>query len=245
MQVAGFALLADERIRTKVSDLVEDGVLSVAEMQRHINHYVRTELFAGQDLPPASDRRFFPTAVDFRNFIYRTRLTKLHSKIDQVNLKVNIETWTRENPEDHFYFREYCDDTDDQSAVQPSSSVAEDDNVDIIMPSRQPGKGLLFCHQTQWQQQLLLRYGAEICLLDATYKTSRYALPLFFVCVKTNVNYTVVASFVVQYEDTSSIAEALSLIQHWNPNWCPRNWMVDFCEAEINALESVFPGDSD
>ena len=87
-------------------------------------------------------------------------------------------------------------------------------------------------------------YGAEICLLDATYKTSRYALPLFFVCVKTNVNYAVVASFFVQSEDTQSIAEALSIIHQWNPDWCPLNWMVDFCEAEIHALESVFPGES-
>jgi len=55
----------------------------------------------------------------------------------------------------------------------------------------------------------------------------------------------IVASFVVQHEDTHSITEALSLIQHWNPKWCPQNWMVDFCEAEINAQESVFAGDSD
>jgi len=237
-------LPTDERVQAKIADLVEDGVLSVAEMRRHINHYLRTELFAEQDLPPASDRRFFPTAVDFRNVIYRRRLTKLHSKINQVNLTRNIDNWTRENPQDCFYFREYCEDTCDHSAVHPST-VAEDDDVDVNMPSSQPGKGLLFCHQTHWQQQLLQRYGSEICLLDATYKTSRYALPLFFVCVKTNVNYAVVASFVVQCEDTQSIAEALSVIQQWNPSWCPQNWMVDFCEAEINALESVFPGDSD
>jgi len=252
--VAGFTLPADERVRAKIADVVEDGILSVAEMRRHITHYVRTELFAGQQLPPTSDRRFFPTAVDYRNYIYQTRMTKLHSKIDQVNLKINIEKWTTENPHDSFYFREYCDadaaddddnddgDDDDHSSVFPTSSAAEDDDIDL--PCRQPCKGLLFCHQTQWQQQLFQRYGAEICLLDATYKTSRYALPLFFVCVKTNVNYAVVASFFVQSEDTQSIAEALSIIHQWNPDWCPLNWMVDFCEAEIHALESVFPGES-
>jgi len=42
----------------------------------------------------------------------------------------------------------------------------------------------IWVHETQWQQQLLQRYGAEICLLDATYKTSRYALPLFFSVLK-------------------------------------------------------------
>jgi len=74
------------------------------------------------------------------------------------------------------------------------------------------------------------------------YKTSRYALTLFFVCVKTNVNYCTAASFIVQSEDTHSISEALQIIKHWNPEWQPNNWMVDFCKAEINVLETTFPG---
>ena len=38
---------------------------TVAEMRRHIGHYVSTQLFAGKELPPAADRRFFPTSIDF------------------------------------------------------------------------------------------------------------------------------------------------------------------------------------
>jgi len=60
--------------------------------------------------------------------------------------------------------------------------------------------------------------------------------------VKTNVNYAVVASFIVQSEDCHCISQALEIIRQWNPDWRPDNWMVDFSEAEINALESVFPG---
>ncbi|CAH3020845.1 unnamed protein product, partial [Porites evermanni] len=41
----------------------------------------------------------------------------------------------------------------------------------------------LFVHQEVWQQRLLRRYGSELVLLDATYKTTKYALPLFFLCV--------------------------------------------------------------
>jgi len=101
--------------------------------------------------------------------------------------------------------------------------------------------GLLFVHQTQWQRRLLRRYGS-ICLLDATYKTTRYALPLFFLCVRTNVHYIVVATFVTQNEDSDSIAEALNIIRSWNADWTATSFMVDFCEAEINALNSVFAG---
>jgi len=50
-----------------------------------------------------------------------------------------------------------------------------------------------------------------MCLLDATYKTTRYTVPLFFMCVRTNVDYVVVAMFVTQYEDSASIAEALNV----------------------------------
>ena len=59
--------------------------------------------------------------------------------------------------------------------------------------------------------------------------------------MRSNVDYIVVASFVLQYEDANSIAEALRIIQSWNVDWLPCSFMVDFSEAEINSLENVFP----
>ena len=50
---------------------------------------------------------------------------------------------------------------------------------------------LLYVHQTKSQQRLLSRYGDELMCLDATYKTTAYTLPLFFLAVKTNVDYQV------------------------------------------------------
>ena len=66
------------------------------------------------------------------------------------------------------------------------------------------------------------------------------ALPTFFLCVKTNVDYCVVASFVVQLENADAINEALQLIKDWNPTRNPDFFMVDFSEAEINAIERLF-----
>ena len=71
---------------------------------------------------------------------------------------------------------------------------------------------LLFAHQNKFQKRMLKCYGNSICLLDATYKTTKYSLPLFFVVVKTNVDYQIVASFVVQDETTVAITEALRII---------------------------------
>ena len=85
-------------------------------------------------------------------------------------------------------------------------------------------------------------YGAEICLLDSTYKTCKFDLPLFFVCVQTNVGFHIVASFLVENESQNLITQALRKIKEWNDGWVPEYFMVDFCEREIVALENVFPG---
>ena len=47
-----------------------------------------------------------------------------------------------------------------------------------------------------WQKRLLLRYGNELVLLDATYGTKRYALPLLLLVVKINIDYQIVGAFV-------------------------------------------------
>ena len=45
--------------------------------------------------------------------------------------------------------------------------------------------------------------------MDAMSKIIKYSIPLFFLCVKTNVNYADVAEFVIQSENTEQIFEAL------------------------------------
>ena len=126
----------------------------------------------------------------------------------------------------------------------------------------------LYVHQEKWQQDLMIRYGSNISLMDATYKTTKYNLPLFFVCVLTNSGYQIVgksnlcthryrkrnwrggkalcfsiclsfsADFVVQNEDGPSIYEALKILREWNPLWNPPFFVTDFDFKEINAIES-------
>ena len=61
-------------------------------------------------------------------------------------------------------------------------------------------------------KELFHRYGNELVLLDATYKTTKYTLPLFFLVVKTNVNFQVCAVIVLQEESTQMITRALNTI---------------------------------
>lgn len=99
-------------------------------------------------------------------------------------------------------------------------------------------------HQIAWQKRLLSLYGNDTCLFDATYKTTRYALPVFFLAVKTNVDYEVVGSFVTEDETVCSIKEVLEVLGKWNPDWSPSLFMTDNCSQEIQAIENLFPGNS-
>ena len=89
-------------------------------------------------------------------------------------------------------------------------------------------------------KRLLKTYGNEIFLLDATYKTTRYAPPLLFMMVKTNVNYEVVGTFVCEGERTENIISTLKILKSWNPDWSLLYSMVDCWSEEINELNCKF-----
>ncbi len=169
------------------------------------------------------------------------------SAMDQDNVKLLGDSWRKERPQDYFFYRPYTE----GSEVELSTACTNEDESgdgtewcgdEIITKAKKQEGRLLFINQTAWQSRLLMRYGQDVAFLDATYKTTKYSLPLFFIAVKTNVDYIIVASFVVQDETTESIMEALSILKQWNPGWRPQNFMTDLCEEEINALESIFPG---
>ena len=93
-----------------------------------------------------------------------------------------------------------------------------DASVNIYFRAKEGGTSdeLLFVYQACWQKKLLKKYGNEMVFLDATYKTTRYLLPLFYLVVKTNVDYQIVATFVTESETLEAITEALGIIKSWN-----------------------------
>ena len=85
------------------------------------------------------------------------------------------------------------------------------------------------------------RYGNHISLIDATYRTMKYELPLFFVCARTNVGYSVVAQFIVQSESVECISEALAVLKEWNSNWTPPYFLVIFLMLNSLHCNRHFP----
>ena len=90
-----------------------------------------------------------------------------------------------------------------------------------------------------------LRYS-KLVLMDATYRTCKVALPLFFLVVKTNIGYQCVGSFIIHTEDQKSIAEALRVIRDYliGKGVQMQSFMVDCSPAEIGAIREVYPGES-
>ena len=81
-------------------------------------------------------------------------------------------------------------------------------------------------HQSRWQQRILLLYGNDMCLMNTTYKTTWYELPLFVLCVSINVGYVNVASFLLADEKCESTQAGLRKISQWNPDWHPKHFFV-------------------
>ena len=211
---AGMAQRVHPSIIQKIHALVLEGMVEPLEVQRHLKHYVQHYLCASE-LPDSLDRAYYPDIQDIRNHINTAKRSLQLSVIDQENVLLKTNEWKELSPDTKLFFRPYTE--------NDSSS-------------------LTWIHQELWQQEVLLRYGNTISMIDATYKTTKYDLPLFFVCVKTNAGYCVVAEFIVESESADSIKEALSILQGWNPEWKPAFFMSDYSEAEMNAVESLFPG---
>ncbi|XP_065679986.1 uncharacterized protein LOC124806407 isoform X2 [Hydra vulgaris] len=219
---AGFNQPLSKEIITKIAELVKNGVNTVPEMRRHLNAFVHLEL-QSDVTAKKSNKRFFPRDETIANHIKKARQSLRRSLIDQECLREKINEWKLYFPDALIMFR-------------PKGECNLEDNGPY------PKDSFLFIYQDAWQQRLLLRYGNELAFLDATYRTTRYALPLFFLVVKTNIDYQVVAIFVCENETTEAITEALMYIKKWNLLFQPTYFLTDYSNEEINSLESVFPG---
>lgn len=223
---SGVAQKVNPIIANKIEDFVKEGMTDPSEVQRALRSFVKSCVL--DVVPQPLDRAYYPTLDDIRNHIYRAKTALQLSKFDQQNLALIIKDWQATQPLTSHYFRPYRHGNSDEQQSHDVSSTSLQKNE------------FLWVHQEQWQKDLLLRYGNQISLMDATYRTTKYDLPLFFICVKTNCNYMVVAEFIIGSESVEAIVEPLKILQEWNPSWNPQYFITDYSDAEIAALEEVF-----
>ena len=124
------------------------------------------------------------------------------------------------------------------------ADTEDDDDIlyHVAHGNKDVKNNLLFMHMTV-AQKLLLQHYNNLVLMDATYRTCRLMLPLFFLTMKTNVNYSCITSFIVQNEDAKSISEALSRIKQYigTVRIDIKNFMIDCSPTEMQSIKEVFP----
>lgn len=215
-------------------------------MRRHLKVIVKRELFQEESLPPKTNKRYFPRPKTIRNHMVKATRKLRRSLIDQECLVDKIDQWRQEDPATKIYFRPKEKpgnvDKDEHNEGNSDSNEEDLDENDEVKITENDGNSILFVYQSEWQQRLLARYGNEMAFLDATYRTTRYALPLFFLVVKTNVDYQIAATFICETESTDVIKEALSILKEWNPQFSPTFFMTDYSNEEITAIETLFEG---
>ena len=114
----------------------------------------------------------------------------------------------------------------------------EFEEIDTVNAVPSGNGKMMFVYQSKEMKNMYERYGNHMILLDATYKTPNYALPLFFVVVQANVNFQVCCCIIVlQEESTEIITKPLKIFREWNPMVSPKYAFVDFGEREITSLE--------
>ena len=150
----------DSRLSNYITSMVHQNVTDIKCLQKLIKVYVQNRLSVEDGMKHQEfNKRFFPTDQVLRTHVWRALNNAKNPKNDQEHLLQKIEEWEKESPADFFFYRPY---TESHTGAQT----------------------LIFIHQTAWQKRLLLRYGQDIVFLDASYKRTRYPLPLFFSCCK-------------------------------------------------------------
>lgn len=227
-------------IKIKITELVKDGITNVKVIKKLLRKHVAVKYAFDLVQPLPNDLAYYPLNKDIINCVHMAIHAGRHSQIDQVQLEHLVDRWTKENDtkNEHertrFYFRKSTEaiSSDDNKVQKPCTQNnfsgdmiydSDDEDMDIEDDDENSdgelysGNSFIFVHQEPWQQRLLIRYGNILALLDATYKTTKYSLPLFLLCVRSNVGYIPVAEFIVEQETCHHIAEALQIISLESP----------------------------
>ena len=149
--------------------------------------------------------------------IYQRRMKNVGGLLDQEFLQRKINVWQEERPTDCWYYRPLVIANDEEGMEEQ-----------YFLP----------IYQSLWQKYLLDRYGSELVILNATYRTTRYAIPLYIFCVQKNCRYVVVAIMLIEGEYSNSLSEALTMLADMNPKRKAKASMIDASETEMPDIST-------
>lgn len=204
-------------VRAKLTSLLIDGIRDTDEMMALLKQYVETNLCATYVAKPhVDDRRYYPLRTDIRNAIaYDLKEKKVLVKPNEDQLMELFQQWAEIDPPDgHILYR--------------PSTFSEVEGQ----------QNLLLVYQSSNQNHLMRRYGTELLFVD---ESTAYGIPVFFLSVKTNCVYHVVAFFVLTVSNVTSISEGLAAVKSWIPDVEPRFIVCDQDEQHSVAVQTTWP----
>ena len=170
----GYAQRIHPLLSDQMSQLVAAGITDTNEAKRSLRFYVTLSVKSWAIYQARqSNRALYPTTTDIQNHVYSAKKALELSKLDQKNTRLKIDQWQLTNSEASSFFRSFV-------LQDGEPAVKEEDKQ---RPNLTRSQTLLVIHQVKWQKQLLERYGNTMSMLHATYKTVKYELALFFLCV--------------------------------------------------------------
>ena len=79
----------------------------------------------------------------------------------------------------------------DKVVTETDRENEENDDVQIRNFNEENDGRFLFIYQSNDMKRIYRKYTSYLILPDATYRATKYALPVYLLVVKTNVNYQV------------------------------------------------------
>ncbi|XP_077492758.1 uncharacterized protein LOC144103912 [Amblyomma americanum] len=203
--IEGFSETMDKSLAERITLLVREGITSVSDVKKCLHMHVHDVLFSTGEIPDSSCRAFIPTAKDISNHIQAALRRDRFSTVNQTYAVNQIKIIQSEQPESSVVCRPY-------SASKNAGCSMYDDMEENVASECE--ETLLFCFQSKFMKNMLLKYGTAVVCLDSTHNTSDDALPLFLV-VKTPVGYATAVMLIVQFETACCIGEALNVFKQW------------------------------
>jgi hypothetical protein len=101
--------------------------------------------------------------------------------------------------------------------------------------------GTLMIIMTEEQKRMLAKFG-DVTMIDGTYKTSKWGLPLLILVVMDAQGVGYPAAYIVVSEETKdSLTEVILHIRNLVPEWKPLTFMGDKSVEEKHGALTVFP----
>lgn len=90
---------------------------------------------------------------------------------------MKIQLCEKQDQQSKFYFRPFVKTT--KEIIEPKEEKPNEEFIDDdqALLHEEFEQSLLWVHQTDWQREMLLKYGNTMTLMDATYKVTKYDIP--------------------------------------------------------------------